>query len=175
MGKMALGYGSEFHLLRWLGRHRNEFNKNVKNLLNTTNITQLDFNFDQTQDIPDKELIGLEFLKNELNYEKVLKNWKEEWPQSGNVMNWDLVGYTTHNNVKTWILIEAKAHLDELKQDCGASSLVSIEKIKSALSNTAKNNGVIISEKKPWTKNSISLRIDYMSQIYLRETRLMRN
>lgn len=36
---MALGYGSEFHLLRWLGRHRNEFNKNVKNLLNTTNIT----------------------------------------------------------------------------------------------------------------------------------------
>lgn len=82
----------------------------------------------------------------------MLKNWKEEWPQSGNVMNWDLVGYTTHNNVKTWILIEAKAHLDELKQDCGASSLVSIEKIKSALSNTAKNNGVIISEKKPWTK-----------------------
>jgi len=29
MGKMALGYGSEFHLLRWTGRHRNEFDKRV--------------------------------------------------------------------------------------------------------------------------------------------------
>ena len=27
MGKMAIGYGSEFHLLRLLGRHRKELNK----------------------------------------------------------------------------------------------------------------------------------------------------
>jgi len=149
---MALGYGSEFHLLRWLGRHRNEFNKRVKELLNTTNITWLDFNFDKTQEIPDKELVGLEFLKNELNYEKILKIWKEEWPQTGNSMNWDLVGYTVQNNIRTWVLIEAKAHLGELKQDCGATSLVSIEKIKIALSETAKSNDVIINEKQPWTK-----------------------
>jgi hypothetical protein len=152
MGQMALGYGSEFHLLRWLGRHRNEFNKRVKELLNTTNITWLDFNFDKTQEIPDKELVGLEFLKNELNYEKILKIWKEEWPQTGNSMNWDLVGYTVQNNIRTWVLIEAKAHLGELKQDCGATSLVSIEKIKIALSETAKSNDVIINEKQPWTK-----------------------
>lgn len=152
MGQMALGYGSEFHLLRWLGRHRNEFDKRVKNLLNTTNITWLDFNFDKTKEIPDKELVGLEFLKYDTNYEKALKNWREEWPQSGNSMNWDLVGYTIQDNIKTWVLIEAKAHLGELEQDCGASSLVSIEKIEMALSNTAKNNNVIISEEKPWTK-----------------------
>ena len=152
MGQMALGYGSEFHLLRWLGRHRNEFNKRFKDLLNTNNITWLDFNFDKTKEISDKELVGLEFLKEELDYEKVLKIWKEEWPQSGKSMNWDLVGYTTQNNIKTWILIEAKAHLSELEQNCAASSLVSKEKIKNALSNAAKNNGVIISENKPWTK-----------------------
>jgi len=153
MGQMALGYGSEFHLLRWLGRHRNDLNKRVKDLLNITNITWLDFNFDKTKDIPDKELIGLEFLKkDELNYENVLKIWKKEWPQSGNSMNWDLVGYTIQNNIKTWLLIEAKAHLNELKQDCGASSSISIEKIKTALSNAAKNNGIVISEDKPWTK-----------------------
>ncbi len=151
MGQMALGYGSEFHLLRWLGRHRNEFNKRVKDLLNTDNITWLDFNF-SNDEIPDKELIGIEFLKNELNYKKVIKLWEREWPQSGKLMNWDLVGYTKQNNKKIWILIEAKAHLRELKQDCKATSSDSIEKIKSALLKTAKNYGAKVSENKPWTE-----------------------
>jgi len=153
MGQMALGYGSEFHLLRWLGRHRNEFDKRTKDLLNTDNITWLDFNFNKTKEIPDQELVGLEFLKDEINYEKVMKIWKHEWPQSGNSMNWDLVGYTYQNNNKTWILIEAKAHLGELEQDCKATSPSSIKKIKSALLKTAKNYGIEVSENKPWTKN----------------------
>jgi hypothetical protein len=152
MGQMALGYGSEFHLLRWLGRHRNEFDRQVKNLLDSNNITWLDFNFDKNKEIPDKELVGLEFLKDELNYDKILENWKKEWPQTGNSMNWDLVGYINQNDSKTWILIEAKAHLRELKQDCKASSKDSIEKIEKALFLAAKNNDIEIFENKPWTK-----------------------
>ena len=151
MGKMALGYGSEFHLLRWLGRHRIEFNKRIKNTIGVDNITWLDFNFDKTNEIPDKELIGLEFLENEPEFNKLLNSWKNEWPQSGNSMNWDLIGYTINKNIKTWILIEAKAHLGEIQQSCGASSIKSKEKIKNALSNTAKNNGIIIKKDKPWT------------------------
>jgi len=133
MGKMALGYGSEFHLLRWLGRHRIEFNKRIKNTIGVDNVTWLDFNFDKTNEIPDKELIGLEFLENEPEFNKLLNSWKNEWPQSGNSMNWDLIGYTINKNIKTWILIEAKAHLGEIQQSCGASSIKSKEKIKNAL------------------------------------------
>ena len=29
MGRMGYGYGSELHLLRWMGRHRNKFNDEV--------------------------------------------------------------------------------------------------------------------------------------------------
>ena len=62
MGKMALGYGSEFHLLRWTGRHRNKFDNKIKQLLNIDNVTWLDFDFSNNTDEPDKELIGLSFL-----------------------------------------------------------------------------------------------------------------
>lgn len=151
MGKMALGKGSEFHLLRWLGRHRNEFDKRVKKLLNIENIFWLDFSFDIGKEIPDKELIGLSFLENEQNYQDILSLWIEEWPQTGNSMNWDLVGYTIQDGIKTWILIEAKAHLGELRQSSKASEH-SLLKIERTLLKTAKNNGVKIIEDNPWTK-----------------------
>jgi len=91
-------------------------------------------------------------LKDELNYEKVIKIWEKEWPQTGKQMNWDLLGYTKQNNKKNWILIEAKAHLGELEQYCKATSLDSIEKIESALLKTAKNYGIKVPKNKPWTK-----------------------
>lgn len=141
MGQMALGYGSEFHLLRWLGRHRNEFDKRVKQLLNTDNITWLDFNFDEGKSIPDKELTGLSFLDKTIS-EPVFSTWIDEWPQSGNVMNWDLVGFTMINNTKTWILIEAKAHKGELSQPCKATSDKSKKMISDALKNAAQNYGI---------------------------------
>jgi hypothetical protein len=56
MEQIALGYGSEFHLLRWLGSHRNEFDKRVKGLIQVDNISWLDFDFDENNPIPDKEL-----------------------------------------------------------------------------------------------------------------------
>lgn len=158
MGKMALGYGSEFHLLRWLGRHRNEFDKRVMTLFDFDNVHWLDFNFmkDGMGIIPDEELKGVHFLKNEPNYNKMEIRWKEEWPQTGNQMNWDLVGYSIKNNKKTWILVEAKAHVGELEQDCGASK-ESLDKITKALISTAKNNGIDIHENNLWTKKHYQL------------------
>jgi len=156
MGKMALGYGSEFHLLRWTSRHRNEFDTRIKKLLNIDNIFWLDFDFDKGKTIPDKELIGLSFLKNEPYYNEVLSQWKSEWPQTGNSMNWDLVGYTIQNSIKTWILIEAKAHIGELNQSCGASTS-SLTTINNALLKTANNNGINITANNPWTKNYYQL------------------
>ncbi|WP_417291568.1 hypothetical protein [Corallibacter sp.] len=164
MGKMALGYGSEFHLLRWLGRHRNEFNKRIKILLDIDNVTWIDFDFDAGKEIPDKELIGLSFLQDEPNYQEVLSLWKKEWPQTGNSMNWDLVGYTIKNGIKTWILIEAKAHLGELSQSCGASKH-SLSKIEDALLKTAENNGINIIKDNPWTKKYYQ----FANRIYIQD------
>jgi len=156
MGKMALGYGSEFHLLRWTGRHRNKFDNKIKQLLNIDNVTWLDFDFSNNKDEPDKELVGLTFLEKEPSYEAILSQWKDEWPQSGNSMNWDLIGYTVKNNTKTWILIEAKAHIGELENDCkaGQKSLKIIEK---ALTKTANNIGTEIFKDSPWTKKYYQL------------------
>ncbi|HMM11227.1 MAG TPA: hypothetical protein PKE03_03940 [Bacteroidales bacterium] len=152
---MALGYGSEFHLLRWLGRHRNEFDKRLKLLLGIDNISWLDFNFDSEKTIPDKEIIGLKFLDENV-YESVISTWKKEWPQTGNSMNWDLVGFTENQGEKTYILIEAKAHLGELEQNCGASP-ENLTKIEKALAESAKRNGITIIDKNPWTKKYYQL------------------
>jgi len=154
---MALGYGSEFHLLRWTGRHRNKFDSKIKKLLNVDNIFWLDFDFGKDENNPDKELVGLSFLEHEPNYSTVLSKWKVEWPQKGNSMNWDLVGYTIQNEIKTWILIEAKAHIGELKQSSGATEEGGLSKIDKALAKVADNNGISISESKPWTKNHYQL------------------
>ena len=156
MGKMALGYGSEFHLLRWTGRHRNKFDNRIKLLLNIDNVTWLDFDFSNDITEPDKELVGLSFLDKEPNYQAVISKWKEEWPQTGNSMNWDLVGYTIRNDIKTWILIEAKAHIGELINNCGAGP-ESLKKIEKALKITAYNIGTEILKDCPWTNNFYQL------------------
>jgi len=156
MGKMALGYGSEFHLLRWTGRHRNEFDKRVKTLLSVDNIYWLDFDFCNNKETLDKELKGISFLKKEPNYSTVLSKWGTEWPQRGNPMNWDLVGYTIQDDIKTWILIEAKAHVGELESKSAATTK-SLIKIKKTLNKAAENSGIKVSEKNPWTKKHYQL------------------
>jgi hypothetical protein len=156
MGKMASSYGSELHLLRWTGRHRNKFDNKIKQLLNIDNITWLDFDFSNNKDELDKELVGLSFLEKEPSYKAVISQWKEEWPQSGNSMNWDLVGYTLKNNIKTWVLVEAKAHIKELENDCKAGPK-SLMKIGKALTKTANNIGTEISIDSPWSKKYYQL------------------
>jgi hypothetical protein len=156
MGKMALEYGSELHLLRWIGRHRNEFDNRVKKLLDIDNVFWLDFNFNEKKAETDKELVGIAFLEKEPVYKTLLSQWKQEWPQRGNSMNWDLVGYTVKNNIKTWILIEAKAHIGELEQSCGAKPQ-SFTKIEKALTETAYNIGTEIFKDSPWTKKYYQL------------------
>jgi hypothetical protein len=47
MGKMGYGYGSECHLLRWMGRHRKAFDVAVLSAIKRegSKIDWLDFNF----------------------------------------------------------------------------------------------------------------------------------
>ena len=44
-------------------------------------------------------------------------------------MNWDAVGKIEVDGAWEWMLVEAKSHTEELKSDCGATDLRSIQKI----------------------------------------------
>lgn len=157
MGKMALGYGSEFHLLRYLGRHRTCLDLKVQKLLDIDNLTWLDFDFDPKADFFDSELKGLSFLTGDPSFDAVDICFKKEWPQSGNAMNWDAIAYSAKEDKKIWILVEAKAHIGEISQDCRASAEISLAKIETALEQTVKNIGVYPLPNNPWTKRYYQL------------------
>ena len=125
MSKIGNGYGSEFHLLRWMGRHRNSFNKAVLFALSRQResevVNWIDFNFSkEVSDCYDSELTRLSFIENK----SIRENW--EWPKSGYQQHWDAIGYINSHytsevvEAKDLILVEAKAHLDESNSNCGA-------------------------------------------------------
>lgn len=112
MGNMGFGYGSEYQLLRFLGRYRNEFNQNFRNQLNLQkDISWFDFVRNKSKD---KEILNTNFIKSDT----LKKLWSEIWPtndeKSG--INWDLVGIIENE----YILVEAKANLAESNQKIGA-------------------------------------------------------
>lgn len=119
MSKMALGYGSEFHLLRFMGRHRQELESNLLYAIKgTTEVIDTTFDwldFDYT-DIAkvitgDKELLGLSFLKRyNIDWQKIHNEFKEEGSFI-NYQSWDAV----FKYEETFYFVEAKAHVDELR------------------------------------------------------------
>jgi len=134
MGDIGYGYGSECHLLRWMGRHRSVFDKlllKAMGLKEEALIAWMDFDFKSGKLWPDKELKGLEFLKG-TQYRGLQKKWAEFWPLGGGIHNWDAVGWLKANGKQELLLLEAKAHLGEIVSDCGAVSKDSIKKIEEA-------------------------------------------
>jgi hypothetical protein len=119
MAKLGYGYGSEFHLLRLLGRHRNSFDLKILQAFGYTDkkIEWLDYKYDSKQFIPDKEYIGIDFLENTAEYKRLKNSWRNYWPSSYNAQNWDAICKIDDE----WILIEAKAHKDEILSNSTAS------------------------------------------------------
>ena len=75
MAKIGNGYGSEYHLMRWMGRHRNLFDQSVSESVGRPGspIHWLDFNFAPNNPWPDIELKGLK------------SKWQKFWPTQGGV------------------------------------------------------------------------------------------
>lgn len=139
MGKMGNGYGSEFHLLRYLGYHRNKLNGEVQNATGGRVIDWLDFRFGDEGTL-DCEWKGVDFVD---PTSRVKSAWLEFWPQSGNVPNWDAGGRLESNSATEYLLIEAKAHVEELQSSCTAKEAQKkggLDKIKNALETTIKAN-----------------------------------
>ena len=132
MAEMALGYGSEFQLLRYLGHHREYLNIQIEKVIGEGPIEWLDYPVDLNRDSLDGEHKGIECFKNLQNYEEIEQKWKVFWPQRGNCPNWD--GIFIQNDI--WYFVEAKAHLKEANNKCGATSENSIEIITKAFEET---------------------------------------
>lgn len=129
MAEMALGYGSEYQLLRFLGHHRNFLNTEISKVLNTKEqIYWLDYPVKIERLSLDGELKDVECFVNE----SISKKWNEYWPSRGNSQNWD--GIFKIND--TWYFVEAKAHESEVYNSCGAKSDSAIKKIKKAFDET---------------------------------------
>lgn len=141
MGAMGYGYGSECHLLRWMGRHRRAFDAAVCAVLNKADgpIDWLDLQFKPNNPWPDKELKGLEFIDDV----GVRKYWASCWPTSGNNQNWDAVGWWGEPAGKQPVLVEAKANLPEIYSDCKAKSQTSCTQIEKRLREAAAKLGVV--------------------------------
>ena len=117
MARIGYGYGSEWHLLRFLGRHREHLNVAVAASTGAAAIQWLDFAFDPSEWSGDRELQGLEFIDDR----QVLDAWESFWPQTGRLMHWDAIGLlSTPGGATEWLLVEAKGNIEELRSKCGA-------------------------------------------------------
>jgi len=145
MGRIGYGYGSECHLLRFMGRHRRLLNQRVLEVVGGDSIDWLDFDFHPTRPWPDAEIKGLGFLQPD---DPARIAWKQWWPQGRGIHNWDAVGQIRFGEVEEWLLVEAKANLEELRSNCGATSPTNRPKIERALAETKR--ALDVSEDRDW-------------------------
>jgi len=142
---IGAGYGSEFHLMRYLARYRNTLDDKIKREIGEGFLEWLDFipGTDKEYNIqvprkiklPDHEITGVDFLREE--HPQVFEEWKSFWPQSGNQQNWDAVCRIEIDGTNHWLLVEAKANTGEIKSSCGAEA-PSMKIINAALSEMQK-------------------------------------
>ena len=138
MAEIGDGYGSEWHLLRYLGRHRDDLDGRVIAEIAATSVRWRDFLFDPEKPRLDREWEGLDFLPER---HPALLAWAQHWPQSGTQQNWDAVGRAKIDGTDEWLLVEAKAHLGELTSRCGAKESGGLPKIRKALENLKRSLG----------------------------------
>lgn len=117
MAQIGYCYGSEYQLLRFLGHHRHQLEKEIMNVLNESGeFNWLDFDYADSMKVlsGDSEKKGIGFLKEILPSETFDKIYKEyssyQINRCDSWQNWDAI-FTLNN---TLYLVEAKAHVEEL-------------------------------------------------------------
>ena len=93
-------------------------------------VNWLDFKFNERKLWPDAEPRGLEFLYHIPNLNA---KWQKFWPTRSGIHSWDAVGWIGEEPHQEWLFLEAKAHVAELKSNCGAKNPNSVQKIDRAL------------------------------------------
>jgi hypothetical protein len=144
MANLNSNYGSELHLLRMLERHRDYFDRIILESTGANRVEWLDFpSGELARDKKGRVKWDCEW--EHLNFLDVSsparKFWEREWPMTGKGPNWDLVGRFHFGNSQEWLLLEAKANLEELFSTCGARG-ESRKSIQRVLDRTKANLGV---------------------------------
>jgi hypothetical protein len=116
--RLAVGYGSAWHLLRCLGWQRARFTSRIAAEVGATQITWLDFigytgnqSYPSGMPIRDGEWKRIDFITDA----HVQQAYNEFWPTRGEQQNWDAVGKAVIAGTEEWLLVEAKAHPAEIR------------------------------------------------------------
>jgi hypothetical protein len=136
VSRIGRGYGSEFHLLRYLGYHRHALNMAVGSVIGA-GVEWYDARFSPN---PSRfyydEWKGVEFLP--AGHPARLE-WHNFWPKSpGSAPRWDAVGHLHWRTRDAFLLVEAKSHTGEVISQCMAKGASreqiarSLEEAKSA-------------------------------------------
>ena len=122
MAQMGLGYGSEFQLLRFMGRHRHELERTIidalqekQQTINDKNFDWLDFEYSDVNKVitGDRELCGLSFLEKKIDkglYDKITSALQKAGSFISNWQHWDAVFVLDD----CFYFVEAKAYIGEL-------------------------------------------------------------
>lgn len=139
MGTLGRGYGSEWHLIAYLARHRGSLDREVRSITGADDVEWLDCPTNAgTEGLRDAEWKGLDFVEDAV----IQQAWRQFWPQGAGIHNWDAVARLRLDGQAEWLLVEAKAHSAELVSNCGAKSRTSLVQIDAALAQTKTALGV---------------------------------
>lgn len=116
--RFALGYGSAWHVLRCLGFHRQRFSEMVCAEIGAASIEWFGFVpcrstklYTTRQPIRERELVRLEFLKED---KELQSQYDRFWPRTGEQQNWDAIGRAEYSSQQEWLLVGAKANIEEI-------------------------------------------------------------
>jgi len=130
---IALGYGSKWQLLKYLGWDRNALNAAIRGLVPSAEAVEwLDF------PSGDAEWESFDFM--DPGGRGIRDAWRKVWPHGRGIQTWDAVGKIRSGEAWEWLLVEAKAHTAELESTCGARG--GLDQIKRALATTKAALGV---------------------------------
>lgn len=137
MAEMGVGYGSEAHLLRFLGRHRRYISEQVLEATALDHVEWLDFNFDPNARWQDAEWTALDFVESA----ELQAHWRDFWPTTGTPPNWDAIGRIRDKDEVSWLLVETKGNVEEIRRSTQAGP-ASRQKISATFDQVKANLGV---------------------------------
>jgi hypothetical protein len=155
MSVMRVGYGSEWHLRSLLAAEPARVEEAILSALKADGVVLArSIIWHPTYlKLETPEVCGLDFLERGSQARMAWKSW---WPQSGTVHNWDAVATLCHQTgQKEWLLIEAKANLQEVESNCGAKEHGGLALIRLSLRTTQLACG--IADERDWTKGHYQL------------------